>query len=1107
MEGRLARLIAKVAFWTKDRAVELQQEDLPLRFGRYLLQEILGEGGMGRVFRAELQGPAGFRREVALKVLHAEGVSPERREELAREARVGALLDHPNVVAIHELGVEGGQFFIVMERVRGIPLDKLLHERGALPPAVALEIALQVCAGLACAHRLQVDGQVAGLVHRDLKPGNVLISRSGVVKLVDFGLVQLGQSVEGGQKLVGSTPYMSPEQILLQPVDQRSDLYAVGAVLYEMVAGERLFTAREFERLQEDIPRVDEMLESSSVVSRLSALPGLQELLRHCMARDPAARFSSASQLGEELASLLARTPRQDSLAEVLQAAGVSTDTAASFLRSTSKVVAARATLPERSDAFVGRGGDLDALRKRVNSGRLVTVKGPGGVGKTRLVKRFGRREMENFPGGVWFCDLSETRTLEGLLQAVAAGLDVPLGKGAPEELVMLLSHVMATRERSLVLLDNFEQVVEHAPPTLGWWLKLVPGASFLVTSQVRLELDDEQVLDLSPLPESDGVSLLLERARARGAWKELDPESAALVEIVRTLDGMPLAIELASARAGVLSPEQLLERLDERFRVLRGRKRGASARQSTLWDAIGWSWSLLSPWEQATLAQCSVFSGGFTMEAVEAVIDLGPQPEAPWEVDVVATLLDRSLLHSWDAGGQPRFAMYESIRAFAQQQLGESGEDARARHAACFARLGSRAWLRGLNRDQGTERWWALSRELDNLIVGAENALQSGASEHAAGCAKAAWSVLQRTGPFSFAADLLERVLEQELDPQVEPRVQASYAAVLDSCGRLDEARNHYERALAASIERGDRLRAGASHRQLGDLHRRQSRLGQAQEHLGKGLGIARELGDGWLEAAVLGDLGSMHRQQGHRERAREQTEAALALARSEGNRWLEGILFTNLADLHNQQGRSEEAQRCSEEALSIAREVGNRRNEANVLGNLGLLHQVAGRRREALEHFEAALVLAREVGNRQFEGIVLGNLGDLLIEEGELVRAQSCLEEAIVICDALQYPASGAFRGCLALIRSQEGDFDAARELLRAGEQELRGVHAGELCKLLCKRARVEHEAGDASAAVHALEKAGTITAELGAGEGSELGELLAETRVLVGRSSPRS
>ncbi len=312
--------------------------------------------------------------------------------------------------------------------------------------------------------------------------------------------------------------------------------------------------------------------------------------------------------------------------------------------------------LPRDVSSFIGRQGELRELAKSIHAGAaLVTVVGPGGTGKTRLACRYALTRLGDFPGGAWFCDLSEATTLDDVLTRMASALGVMLDKDP----VRQLGHAIAGRDDTLIVIDNFEQVVEHAGATVAHWMNAATHARFVVTSRELLQLEGERAFPVEPLPapaddsleslrSSDAASLFVDRARNVSPKFELtDANAAAIAELVRLLDGLPLAIELAAARARVLSPAKIVERLSKRFMVLRSGKRDRSARQNTLLGAIDWSWDLCTGAERLALAQCSVFRGGFDLEAAEAVLDASALPDAPWPMDLVQALVDKSLLRS----------------------------------------------------------------------------------------------------------------------------------------------------------------------------------------------------------------------------------------------------------------------------------------------------------------------------------------------------------------------------------------------------------------------------------------------------------------------------
>ena len=299
--------------------------DLPRPFGRYTLEELVGEGGEGQVFRAVLHGPSGFAKPVALKMLKTRN-QDYLHELFQREARIGGWLHHPNVVEIYDFGSQGSVPFLAMEFIDGWSLDRFLARHPGPPPTVILDLAIQIARGLQHAHELVVDGAPLRLIHRDLKPANVLVNRRGGVKVVDFGLARpmhtdKDPGLTSVHMLVGTPAYMSPEQpIAAEDLDLRSDIFAFGVVLYEVVTGrhpwprksllERLNALNEVDKLTSapdfwDLPR--------------QCLPGVERILERCLSANPANRFDDTRALVSALRTLQRERPPGPDLRAWLQ--------------------------------------------------------------------------------------------------------------------------------------------------------------------------------------------------------------------------------------------------------------------------------------------------------------------------------------------------------------------------------------------------------------------------------------------------------------------------------------------------------------------------------------------------------------------------------------------------------------------------------------------------------------------------------------------------------------------------------------------------------------------------------------------------------------------
>jgi predicted ATPase/class 3 adenylate cyclase/Tfp pilus assembly protein PilF len=752
-------------------------------------------------------------------------------------------------------------------------------------------------------------------------------------------------------------------------------------------------------------------------------------------------------------------------------------------------------SLPAERDSFVGRRETLVELARRLDAGaRLVSVLGIGGSGKTRLVTRFGWSWLGDFPGGVWFCDLSQARSLDGIVHAVAEALAVPLGK---EEPVTQLGNAIAARGRCLAILDNFEQVSRYAEETLGRWLNRATEARFVVTTREVLGLVGEETLALAPLPALDAAALFVQRAEsARHDFQPTEEDSAAVDPLVKLLECLPLAIELAAARVRVMPPRTLLSRMSERFKLLSSTG-GRRDRQATLRSTFDWSWDLLSPPDKAALAQLSVFEGGFTMESAEAVLDFSGYEEAPWTIDAVQSLLDKSFVRQVSDG---RFDMLVSVKEYASEHLRAEGRfpgsgpsalaAAEARHSRYFARLGEKRAVAGA------------CVEIDNLVAACRRAAARGAAEETAGALEGAWAALNLRGPFSVGVELAS-VVRGTPGLGAAPRAIAERVAgsALDASGRVAEARTHLEAALVLAREARDARCEARVLANLADLQGKDGRIEEARAFHAQALALARELGDRDLECNVLNSLGTLEEHLGRLEESRAHWEAALAVARQMGDRRWEGGLLGNLGGLHISEGRLDDARVHLEAGLVVARELGDRKFEGNALCNLGLLYQLLGRMEEAGRELEAALVVAREIGHVRLEYVVLCNQGIVYDALGRPEEARTRYEAALAVARELSDRRSeGQVLGYLGLTHARQARFDRARNCLDTGEALLRAMSDRlSLGVLLCCRAEAAHIAGELDAAKVALAEAESLASAIGAGADSELGVALARVRDL--------
>jgi predicted ATPase/class 3 adenylate cyclase/Tfp pilus assembly protein PilF len=669
--------------------------------------------------------------------------------------------------------------------------------------------------------------------------------------------------------------------------------------------------------------------------------------------------------------------------------------------------------LPTRLDSFFGREPEVNELKQRISDGqRLITLLGAGGTGKTRLSQRFGGTQLASFPGGVWFCDLSEARRKAGILSAMGAALEVPLTQKDPEA---QLANAILGRGRVLFIVDNFEQVVDHATDTIGRWLQRAPEAVFLVTSRTLLRIGGEEALYLDPLPIPEAVNLFCDRARAvQPGFTRTDENEPVVTKIVERLDCMSLAIELAAARVRMLPPEKILQRLSQRFKLLRGQRRDQSARQATLRGAIDWSWELLKPYERSALSQLSVFQGGCTLEAAEAVVDLGAFEQEPWVMDVVEALVDHSLLRRVEPhAGHVRYRMLESIREYSAEKLGKETAPTALRHVQHFAAFGDEAYVHSLDTHGGVERRKAVGLELENLLAGVDTGLAAGKPEGAAGCALAGAEVFHMHGPYFDGIALLERVSRQRVGRETQGRLFRMTGNLLGFAGRPAQVLEHYQQALT----------------------------------------IAREVGNRRSEGITLANLANLHREQDRNPEALEHFQQALAIAREVGNRREEGLVLGSLANLYRQHGRIPEALEHYQQALAIAREVGNRREEGAILGNLGDVLFGQGELPSAEAHFQSAIAICDETFPVA-AGAFRGSLALIRAQQGAFDEARAFLDKGEVQVRGVHKVELGKLLCKKARVEYLAGDPAAAASALAEAESiaaELRGDPDSELGQAL--------------------------------------------------------
>ena len=612
--------------------------------------------------------------------------------------------------------------------------------------------------------------------------------------------------------------------------------------------------------------------------------------------------------------------------------------------------------LPHQLTSFVGREHELEKVKELFANARLLTLTGPGGTGKTRLALRVAEELLATTPDGVFFVDLSAV-TDEALVPSTIAK-ELSVAEVPGRTILEVLRDHLLDKEIVLVL-DNFEQVAT-AGPILEELLRGSPRLKILVTSRFVLsirgehefgvpplappDLDHER--DLASLEETPSVRLFVERARAVQPSFSLSPDSALKVaEIVARLDGLPLAIELAATRSKILTPEQMLQRLDQRLSILSSSTRTLPERQRTLRGAIAWSHDLLDASDQGLFARLSVFLGGWTLEAAEAVCR--PEECGLDVLDGLSSLVDKSLVRrSSPDGGSPRFSMLETIREFAEEQLGRGGDEdrTRARHAKYFLDLALEAEPHLTAEDQA--EWLdRCDAEHDNIRAALRWAIAHGDTESAQASAGALWRFWHQRGHIAEGRKWFDEVLAMPRGPAATARAKALIGAGGMAWWQRDRAaaRDLYDEAVAVERERGDPV-------------------GLAEALYNQAFVIAGQDID---EAArVLEESKSLFLEAGN-QRGIAQVSSMLVIPDARAGDW-EGVV------------------KRLEETTAIWRDIGDRLHLAFDLVWLAFAYGRVGRRREAWATGMETLDLFCAVDNATGIGIVFNAFSWLALWEG---------------------------------------------------------------------------------------------------------------------------
>ncbi|PBC58016.1 protein kinase [Rhodococcus sp. ACPA1] len=937
----------------------------------------IGRGGFGVVYRCR---QASLDRTVAVKVLTADLDEDNRARFLREQRAAGRLTGHPNVVNILQAGITAhDRPYIVMPFHARDSLETRIRHHGPLTLEDALRIGVKIAGALATAHGL-------GILHRDVKPANILFTDYGEPALTDFGIAHIAGGFQTTTGVVtGSPAFTAPEVIAGEPPTPAADVYGLGATLFAAITGHAAFERRSGEQLVAQFVRItsepvpnprehgiaDDV--SALIEGAMSTDPGrrptIAELSRHLRSVQRTHGFPVADQAERADPESAMNGPSQADPPE--SAGGDRAQSDAPRVSHSGRTGA----LPLELTSFVDRRSESAEVKNLLASSRMVTLTGMGGVGKTRLALRVASQVRSGFADGVFLAELGELRDALLLVNVVADAVGVR--DRSPRPLLEVLEDFLAHREVLLVL-DNCEQVLDAVAELAESLLRTSPRLRMLMTSREPIGISGEVALPIPPLavpdpdqlaqrrPRNDAVTLFAERGAAVDpGFAVTEDNNVVVARICHRLDGLPLAIELAAARLRAIPPEEILQRLTDRYALLTRGNRDAPSRQQTLRMCIDWSYDLCTPREQHMWSALSIFAGSFELNAAEEVWG-GDQP-ADDLLDTVTSLIDKSILIREHAGPIARFRMLDTVRDYGRDKARDSSTypELRRRYRDWYEQLARDAEADWIGPRQLT--WITrLAAEQSNLRQALEFCITD---DHESGIRMvgALFQFWLARGLFSEGRRWIARLLACNPEPGDLDRAKALYAATVMAGLQGDL------RAAATLIQEGRALANQSrepmlqAHIDLADGYRAlfSGELDNARGLFDHAADVYAEHNNELFEVVTIGVLGLTHELLDDTERAIECYERGLAIAEVRGETVYRSYTLWALAVAVWRHGDGTRANQLLRQALDVGRNINDRLNASMCLQALAWIAAEEQNPERAVVLSAAAQQLSQSVGS----------------------------------------------------------------------------------------------------------------------------------------------